>query len=412
MPNIKVTRPEFESYWVNRRRRKRRLDTLQNLLFGHGENGFLFGNFAELDELFLLSTGNTGNVAANDDPVGRALDDHSWGGASLAAIIAAATEMVTNGAFSDGTTTGWTASNGTLSAVNGALRLTNTAGGVASARQQAFTTVVGSTYRATLNFKTDGQTGNSFLNIGTSAGGSDIAQLSMGSVVGVYSLYFVATATTTHLSFSQSSSALAGEFSEFDEVSCKLVPGNHALQATAANRPLWKANAGKPYLLFDGTNDALVTGLVPNATAGWTSAVAFNLTTASTIALGGGTTSGNKRATIGVNGSGLLTIGWGTAVAQSPGADIRNANTVVVVTGDLAARSIYLNGVNVTSSFVASAGGPDGTGGEMTIGARRDSAGGTPDSLINGNVRAALVRNRVSSPAEIARITADFQSTF
>jgi hypothetical protein len=93
MPNIKVTRAEFESYWINRRRRKRRLDTLQRLLFGHGEDGFLFGNFAELDELFLLSTGDTGNVAANDDPSGLALDDHSWGGQTLAQAIRALFEQ-------------------------------------------------------------------------------------------------------------------------------------------------------------------------------------------------------------------------------------------------------------------------------------------------------------------------------
>ena len=115
MPNIKVTRAEFESYWVNRRRRKRRLDTLQNLLFGHGEDGFLFGNFGELDELFTTTTGQT-NVAANDDPVGLALDDHSWGSQTLAQIVAAQSELVTNGSFSADANwfkgTGWTISSG------------------------------------------------------------------------------------------------------------------------------------------------------------------------------------------------------------------------------------------------------------------------------------------------------------
>lgn len=131
-------------------------------------------------------------------------------------------ELITNGGFSDGTT-GWSGNaNSTLSVVSGALRVTAVANGIAYA-SQGITTVPGRGYFITMNYVTDAVTGNAFLYARTSAGSGDIANYNIGSTLGAHSLYFVATGTTTFISVSSSSSALAGEYLDFDNISVREV---------------------------------------------------------------------------------------------------------------------------------------------------------------------------------------------
>jgi hypothetical protein len=152
MPNIKVTRPEFESYWVNRRRRKRRL----------------------------------------------------------------VPELVTNGQFTSGTT-GWTASGSTLAAVSGQLEITSTGAGFAARALYSFATVVGKTYRMYLDSLTVGNA----IRVGTTAAGVDVVPNTGIGVVSGYSIYFVATSTTTHIGLI--GSAVLGGKNYFDNVSIKQV---------------------------------------------------------------------------------------------------------------------------------------------------------------------------------------------
>lgn len=131
------------------------------------------------------------------------------------------TEIITNGTnLVD--TTGWNAgTNTTLSAVSNRLRVASTANG-SSWAYQSFTTVVGSTYVVSVDFDTDAVTGSTFILVGTSSGGSNVYNFNAGSTTGTKTFVFRATETTTYLSLYHSTSALAGEYSEFNNISVKL----------------------------------------------------------------------------------------------------------------------------------------------------------------------------------------------
>lgn len=384
MPNIQVTRAEFESYWVNRRRRKRRLDTLQRLLFGHGEDGFLFGNFAELDELFTTSVGPTA-VAANDDPVGLALDDHGWGGQTLAQVVAAAIELRGNGVIGLlGSATVATYNPGT--GVGSVTRV--------DADNQSYVTfpvVATDTYAVDIT-----PVQNVYMR------GSAAGAILLTAFAGSRQTYYVKTGTTV-LSFTSTAPGTAN----FTVHSIKAVPGNHALQATTGNRPLWKANAGKPYLLFDGSNDTEITPFLP--TTALMLAAAARFTGADDIVLGGGSGAGSTRAVVGVNASGFPSFGWGSAAfnhASYP-VDIRNTDRVLVLEGDASRVRLWMDGVVIMDE--ASTGNPGGTTG-VALGSWNNAD--TPSNFFTGNLHAAVGRNQRPTETEIARITADFQRTF
>lgn len=140
-------------------------------------------------------------------------------------------ELVANG-VNPTDTAGWTVQNGTLEAIGGNFRLT-TNGGIASAAF-AMATVAGRSYQIELEFVADGLTGNAFLYAGTTAGGAQLANKVVASTLGIHRVVFVATGTTTYLSFACSSTTLANEAADFNNVHCYRViqdrsgNGNHA----------------------------------------------------------------------------------------------------------------------------------------------------------------------------------------
>ena len=369
--------------------------SLASLLFGHGEDGFLFGNWSELDELFTTSIGPT-NVASDSDPAGLALDDHSWGANSLAQVLAAQPELITNGTF-DTDLTGWSAaaSSAPSTVVWSAGAAVTQTDGIATARlRSTITTVVGKTYRVL-------STGTAGLQVGTSAGAADI----LGGGVNT-TRYFTAVGTTTHLSIISATNGLT-----LDNVSAKEVPGNHALNATAGQRPLWRANSGKPYLSFDGSDDRVVSPFIPSSACTLAVACRFPATDASSRAMiGGGASTGNKRCLIGKNATdGKVVAGWGSeTLGVGWGADLGISDHVIALTGDAVSRDIWVDGVLIDSR--APTGGPDGTGGGLALGAYNNN--GTISSNSAGNLYAALALNRRATPADIARITSDFQRTY
>lgn len=496
------------------------LPALADLLFKNNEDGFLYGDFAEFDELF-QTQGGPFRVAADNDPCGLVLDDHGWNGLTVAQVLATMPEMSNNGivallgaatvaTYNQGTGVGtvtrvdavnqsyvsfagviggmyaiditpaspvsirsgpagavhviaealngrrtyyvkadsaaaivltstnpgtaaftvhsvkfipgsvapqpnlvaagaWAMSvaGGTSTAVEApAGTLTLQSDGVNGARgDQSFPTVIGRVYRVDFTVATQAVT----LLVGTAQGTQNI--LAVSPNVGTVSYQFVATTATTWVRLVRN----AGGTTVVSNISVRLAPNNHGLQqATSANRATWKANAGKPALAFDGVSDTLISGFYPNATAGFAMAVAFNgpgtVTTASPI--GGGTPTGNKRAFIALLATGALSLGWGEQINRSNVADLRNQNHVVIVEGQGATRTVWLDGVDITADFAASVGFADGTGGAMTIAGRQNTVGGAPDQFWAGNVSAALSINRRLTVQEIARINYDFQRTF
>jgi hypothetical protein len=67
---------------------------------------------------------------------------------------------------------------------------------------------------------------------------------------------------TTAITFTDS-----GGGCSFTVTSIKLLAGNHATQATSTQRPTYQVDSnGKPYLLFDGVDDGMVTGTITAGT--------------------------------------------------------------------------------------------------------------------------------------------------
>jgi hypothetical protein len=185
--------------------------------------------------------------------------------------------------------------------------------------------------------------------------------------------------------------------------------GNDALQSTNTRRPLWKTNSGKPYLQGDATDDILVTPFVPTANLTLAAAVRFGSTVGTQVAIGGGTSSTNKRAGLGVSGAGLLSYGWGNDFVGGVtyGSDLRGTDHVALITGDGLTRAIWLDGVLVNESAIS--GSPDGT---SPLGILGDNLNGAPTRYLTGRLYAALALNRRVTTAEIATITHRFRSTY
>lgn len=363
-------------------------------LFANGENGFLFANMSDLSRAFTTSVGPV-NVAANDDPVGLALDNHSWGGKTLAQVLAAQPEIIM---------TPWSlsANGGTGTATENPAGTLNLIGdGVNSATARStVATVVGQTYRISVTVTT----GAVAVNVGSTAGGQQNANTVVINI-GTQVVFFIATAITTHVEIRRTPAIL----SIASAISCKLVPGNHAINATGTQRPFWKSNSGKPYIVGDKNDDRLSTSVVP--TTALTMALSCRLIkdpVLAMIAMGGGSSATPIRSFIGINGgTGQLAIGWGTARTDASGLDRSGQDMVVVVTGDTANPEVYVDGVPIT--LMAGSGQPGG-GASFALCAYNQN--GTMSNFSDSRIYAAMVRDRRSTPAEVALITNQLKRTY
>lgn len=206
---------------------------------------------SDLTTMFQDTAGTT-PVTADGQSVALHLDKGQWGGKTLAQVLAAQTELVTNGAF-DTDAAGWTAYNSaTLSVVSGKLRTTNGAS-LSGGAGQAFATVVGCTYALTVEL-----TGtNGFLHIGTSIGNTSILGRTLTANEAIQ-VKFVATATTTWVTVSNNNTTL-GVAKDWDNISAKLIPGYHRVQATGTSMPKYETDGTLHWLLYDGTDDSTQT---------------------------------------------------------------------------------------------------------------------------------------------------------
>ena len=221
-------------------------------LFNGGAVDGIMIDLTSKDTLFQDVNGAAA-VVSNGDPVGLALDQHKWGGLSLAAYRAAQAELVTD---SNNPAT-WTASGGTLSVVGGKLRLTST-GTSEPYMYRSFTTVVGRWYETSGGYvSVSGGSGFLYLRIGAAGGNGSILVSDMLAGVGnTQRRWFKATATTTFITQSARSVSVVGAYAEFDNISVKEIDGHHATATTTA-RPLWQSATSD--VLFDGSNDYLTT---------------------------------------------------------------------------------------------------------------------------------------------------------
>lgn len=422
-------------------------------LFANGEDGFLFYPMSDLTRLFLLSSGSTGNVAVDADPVGLDLDSSSWGnGISYSSLLAAQPELVPNPTLSGAVAgtpgtqpTGWAglfSTGGAASVVMTQVALNTVSGipcvdisdaGTASSSvgqaaamgpsgMSGIPVVAGKSYTASCYFAllsgALGDAGGARLRIawftaaGAANGQTDIVLVGLSSSLAQFKQIAVAPAGSAFATLTlRVGVTIATAYSwtlRIGAPSLKLVPGNHALQATTTKRPLWKANGGKPYLNFDGTDDTLISPFLP--TAAMTMACAFNSATAGGILIGGGDSAGGHWAYLSLSGSGVLSGGWGVQNLTTifGGANVLNANHVGILVADAVSVDLYLDGAPIYTA--APSGSPSGGTGGMALASFNDA--GTPSTFSNSEIFGAIALNRRATLAEIALITSKFQSAY
>jgi len=192
-------------------------------LFTNGEQGWVYdpSNFATL---FQDSAGTT-PVTAVEQPVGLQLD--------LSQNLTLGPELVTNGNFTAGTT-GWTADNtAVISSVSGGLQVVSTAANQGTSQIVALTN--GVRYKVVITVVS--ATANYNIGYGNVFGQGQVYDSGALSGARTFTAYIVGNGTATTFWFY---AAAAGTYL-IDDVSIKVISGNHRFQATSANRPVVSA---------------------------------------------------------------------------------------------------------------------------------------------------------------------------
>ena len=183
------------------------------------------------------STGTTpvatpGTVADSANPVGLALDIR-------AGTPVLGPELVVNGDASNGTT-GIVEANATVTASGGQFTAVGTIDSYVGLSFSAMTTVIGATYKLSINYIGGTSAPNQqYVNLGSTLSGVDAAQVHLSSTPGVNTYYFRAVSTTTYIYVTFL--AVTGQTSIFSAISVREIPGNHMLQASTTARPLESA---------------------------------------------------------------------------------------------------------------------------------------------------------------------------
>lgn len=232
-------------------------------LFVGGTDGLMI-DLTDQTTLFQDANGAS-PVVNNGDPVGLALDQHKWGGLTLAAYRASQSELVTNGDFSGGFT-GWMVSSGSgFTLVNSRVRIEND-GGSGPYLYQSKNVTPGRWYEISVDAYTG--TGAAKIRVGQSGSLGNLIDASAASD-GLHRRFFKPTGTPIVISVA--STGATGTYVEFDNISVKEIDGHHATQPGAAARPTW--NAANIDVGFNGSSQFLATdykaGATVNAAAVW-----------------------------------------------------------------------------------------------------------------------------------------------
>ena len=206
-------------------------------LFASGAQGVWYDD-SLTSSMYQGSTQQGATPAALESPVGLQLD--------LSQGLALGSELVVNGDFSGGTTTGWTAEGGaTLSVDSGRMKVVTT--GSSQGASQALTgLVVNTIYQISVTVTVGGADwivllGNSWAQgQGFSSGQRSTSQ--------TYSIIYHCTSAAAFV-FSLFSYGAGTTY--YDNITVKSIAGNHRTQATSANRPTLSAR----YNLLTKTED-------------------------------------------------------------------------------------------------------------------------------------------------------------
>jgi hypothetical protein len=337
---------------------------------GTQADGFYY-DFTKTDRHFQE---NTGQTIADDvgEVIGLALDQRSWGGKTLAALLAGQAELCVEGNFSNGGAA-WTLVTATVS--GGALHASN---GFQMASQN-MGLVVGKTYRVAFDYTRS--SGVSIrLNNSSTNGAADLyttpALGASGTVVA-----YVRPTTGGVLSFEAAGAAWTGTI---DNVSVMLVPGNAAIQATGTLKGVRQSAGCK----FDGTDDNLLTAYLAVSGANFIGArttVPSSLGAAQVIL--GASGSGTARAFLAIDTSGRACGGVGSQSTTTivGTTDLRNTEATVFLTWNGTTVRLIVNGA---VEYEAAQSGVATTSIPVRLGA--NNSNGTAGSFYAGTIKHAL----------------------
>ena len=208
-------------------------------LFSAGEQGAWYDP-SDRATMFQDAAGTT-PVTAVEQPVGLILDKSKG--------LVLGPELVTNGDFSNGTT-GWTAFRSTLSVVSGRLRVTEDGVNTACYGRQSFSVVSGRSYKVTIDISNINAS-KAQVWIGSAYGSANWLVVDKITTARTVSATIVATTNTLFLEVLISATAGGTtEYADFDNISVRELPGNHAFQTTATSRPRLSAR----YNLLNNTD--------------------------------------------------------------------------------------------------------------------------------------------------------------
>ena len=161
-------------------------------------------------------------------------------------------ELVTNGNFSNDTTTGWSGVNGCTISVTGGVLSAN----IANVGSSGFSSDTNISTRAGRYYKVTGmvrKTTYSGTGVVCYLGGVSLGTITLSSSFTEFSFYALRGSTgAINIEFTRSTAA-SGVI-EFDNLSVCEIFGNHASQSTAANRPIYQVDAnGRAYLEHNST---------------------------------------------------------------------------------------------------------------------------------------------------------------
>ena len=201
------------------------LTPMGELLFSASEPG-AFYDPSDMSTLFQDSAG-TVPVTAVEQPVGLILDKSKG--------LALGPELVTNGDFSNGTT-GWSAYNAVISAVNGTLKVDDSSNlGYSSSAVQQLNLVAGRTYLLTFDVvSVSGAWSIGFATTDSSVGITFPSAMLSKNTTGPQRFVFTYDGTRNFLFMDADGSGIVF----YDNISVKELPGNHATQATTTKRPV------------------------------------------------------------------------------------------------------------------------------------------------------------------------------
>lgn len=221
-------------------------------LFAGGADGVMI-DLTDKTTLFQDANGAAA-VVNNGDPIGLALDQHGWGGKTLAAYRAAQPELVTNGDFATDVS-GWNLSgaSGSITWQAGRMRVTATTNSTPGANR-AFTCVVGRWYELSIDIPVAHSNYTSYGIGATGVSQTTYTSGNTGNNPGLFRRFFKATSTTHYVIVY--GPGLSGQYIEVESISVKEIDGHHATQTSSA-RPMWASATND--VQFNGGTTCLIT---------------------------------------------------------------------------------------------------------------------------------------------------------